>query len=749
MSYQSQNQNFYVVPIPQNITVLQSFKKWRRTGENLNGAIMIGVLEHFLINGQLEKIQQMLNNVKSVSDDQVKKMRICIEKSLQFPKGEQKLDFIMDFLKQSDPHNIFAEKFILEYVKRVKGNIKSDDELLKTLKSLFSVSISIIGDDNQNNLNVILDPKEREIIYIYNYNSKYYVIQKEAGPQLYKCVYCAKQFSEDYYKMNCSQIICYQCLKKFFDKGNKLVQCREKNCSSTITQFEYEKIMNKKKENEKTEQLNQIIQQKAEERQQFYPLFCHKCKNRMSQEALLSTQGCSHNFCKDCLIICFSVIPSGNYYCIIQGCKGKFIQKDFDQFTKGVNSKQNSQIKQNRLNNLTLQITPQENQELNNQCEGCFNYFSLSSIYTAECSHKFCQICCDKEIKQNVSCFQCYKVNCGYKLKIEDIQKFYYKKIKSLTFGDCANCKQECKIFESFQNRCQHLICYSCVKQIYTERFQPICKLCQTLINPNDLDDYYLPQASKEIQQIQQMEPIEYSFEQLSCTFCNSPFTNYNLQQDIPCQIHQLGSCCIIFPSDCPQCQISSLIIEKQRLRFVLFQNEMDNFYFTSEILFSQQSHIIIFHQLCLRSIKFILIKKHENFKKIFFFYLIQENFFICFINFFDPKRKRDYKLFLKFIYFLNLCLKFIKLLNQKTNKNVQKKISNQRQQLDYKLIKLKNIYTINLFLNNKKGLERVEVFLVLYQDQSMPPLAQSLYSDKSTQHLQNQILLNFVILTH
>ncbi|CAD8112790.1 unnamed protein product [Paramecium sonneborni] len=171
MSNQSQNQNFYVVPIPQNITVLQSFKKWRRTGENLNGAIMIGVLENFLLNGQLEKIQSILNNLKSVSDDQIKKIKDCIEKSLQFPKGDQKLDYIMDYLKSSDPHNIFAEKLILEYVKRVKGNLKSDDELIKISKNLFSVQISVIRDDDQNNFNIILDPKDKDLIILYNFNS--------------------------------------------------------------------------------------------------------------------------------------------------------------------------------------------------------------------------------------------------------------------------------------------------------------------------------------------------------------------------------------------------------------------------------------------------------------------------------------------------------------------------------------------------------------------------------------------------
>ncbi|CAD8112792.1 unnamed protein product [Paramecium sonneborni] len=521
MSNQSQNQNFYVVPIPQNITVLQSFKKWRRTGENLNGAIMIGVLENFLLNGQLEKIQSILNNLKSVSDDQIKKIKDCIEKSLQFPKGDQKLDYIMDYLKSSDPHNIFAEKLILEYVKRVKGNLKSDDELIKISKNLFSVQISVIRDDDQNNFNIILDPKDKDLIILYNFNSKYYVIQKEVGPQLYKCLYCTKQISEDYYKMNCSQIICYQCLKKFFDQGHKQVQCKEKGCTSTITCNDYQKIQNKKKEIEKTAQLNQIIQQKAEE-------------------------------------------------------KGKSIQNDQDLSKKCLISKKHpeSQLKQNNF------ITPQSNQEATNQCEVCFNFFQISTIYTAECSHKFCQICCDKEIKKNISCFQCYKVNCGYKIRIDDIQKFFYKKIQSLTFGNCANCNQECKIFQSFQNKCQHLICYNCVKQIYTEGRNSICKQCQIYINPKDLDDYYLPQASQEIQQI---DPIQQGLEQLSCTFCNSPFTDYNLLQDIPCQIHLLGTCCIIFPADCPQCQIGSLIFEKKKLKFELYQNVMYNFNFASQ----------------------------------------------------------------------------------------------------------------------------------------------------------------------
>ncbi|CAD8082174.1 unnamed protein product [Paramecium primaurelia] len=585
MNNNPQNVYFQVVTIPDHIKILQGFKKWRRTGENLNGAIMIGLLEYLQITNQFDKIQQMISYLQSASDEQVIKMRNIITNSLNYKKGQQQLDYLIDQLKSLDPFNIFPSKFFQEYIKRVKGHI-SNEEVLPVLKNIFSVKIIIINDDYDRKALTTLDPKDRDQIIIYNYDKQYYIIQKEPGPQLYKCIYCTKQFSDDYYKMKCNQIVCYQCLKKFFEKKKvNFVQCNEKNCAQQITLKDYQNILNKQEEMEKTGQLNSIILQKAEESQKHYNTFCHQCKNRMSLDILLSPQGCSHNFCKSCLQRCFSLIPSGNNICIIKNCNGKFIQKDLDQFIKDSNYKQqqSSSIQKNEQQNLISFTTPLGNQEITYQCEGCFNYYQQSSIYTAECQHKFCKICCDKEISKNISCFQCYKVNCGYKLKVEDIQKYFYKKIKSMTFRDCANCKQECKIFESFQNKCSHLICYSCVKQIYTEGLNPVCKLCKSSINLNDLDDYYLPQATQEIQQIESQEFIETNLQASSCTFCNSPFTDYNLQQDIPCQIHILGSCCVIFPLDCPQCQISSLIVEKQQLKFYLLQNDMDRFYFTSE----------------------------------------------------------------------------------------------------------------------------------------------------------------------
>ncbi|CAD8097327.1 unnamed protein product [Paramecium primaurelia] len=315
---------------------------------------------------------------------------------------------------------------------------------------------------------------------------------------------------------------------------------------------------------------------------------CIICKTKTSLEFLFRPQECSHQFCMQCLQEKLKNNQKNDFSCPINGCNSKFNQKELPSSISNkliysqVIQKQTEIIRKSEIQEKSSQQSiissnaKQNDKNLNNQCHYCFKQYTDNLIYKIKCSHFICKSCFMQIENKNIDQFKCQVSKCNEIIKFKELNQYFNMNQSQNSQQKCGNCYSICQKSESFCNtNCHHIICLKCVNNIYKSQRTPKCLKCNIVIDEEKLDEFYLQIQIKSTEDISQIKSFDPEFQE-DCTFCHSPFTDYNTQQNLNCPNHAIGACCIIFPLDCPQCQMNSLIVEKQKLQFFLFYNDSD-----------------------------------------------------------------------------------------------------------------------------------------------------------------------------
>ncbi|CAD8199574.1 unnamed protein product [Paramecium octaurelia] len=567
-------QNFTIQNIPEHINQLQNFKKWTRVGSNLKGAIMIGIIEHCINNNEIGILKDMIQLTSCQGNDKALKFKNTLYNALKNLQGDSIIIYILEYLMQKDQYNNSTQQFLDEFFKGKYSYSLSDEELIQEFQKVFKIKliISKYPPTKQSNQQPI-DSKDRNSIIIFNLDNKYYVIKKEQNNLVEKCRCCQNKNSKELLKFECNHLICLTCLKKQFSQNQIKINCNQQHCPSQIT---YQQFQQKMKNYGDTSIIP--ISQEC----------CILCKTKSNLEFLIRPQECSHMFCMQCLQDKFKTNQQNDLRCLIVGCNGKFNQKEIPS---SISSKitqsqivqkqteiimkpdnQQKQISQSMISSNGKSI----DKNLNPQCNYCLKQFTEDFIYKTRCNHLICKSCFLKIQNINAEQFKCNISKCNEIIKSKELSQYFKLSQSQNSQQICGNCEKICEKTESFcKTNCHHLICVKCVTAIYKSQRTPKCLKCNIVINEDLLDEYFLQiqvQFTKDVSEIKSIDP---EFQE-DCTFCHSPFTEYNTYQNLDCKNHAIGSCCIIFPLNCPQCQMNSLIVEKQKLHFFLFYNDSD-----------------------------------------------------------------------------------------------------------------------------------------------------------------------------
>ncbi|CAK83926.1 unnamed protein product (macronuclear) [Paramecium tetraurelia] len=494
-------QNFAIQNIPEHINQLQNFKKWRRVGSNLKGAIMIGQIEHCIHNNEIGTLKNMIQFTSCQGNDKALKFKTILYNALNKLQGDQVINFIIEYLIQKDQYNNTSQQFLDEFFKQKYNYSLSDDDLIQEFQKVFKIKLIIAKypPTKQSNYQTI-DSKDRNSIIIFNLENKFYVIQKEQNYLVDKCRCCQNKSLKELLKFECSHLICLTCLKKQFSQNQLKIICNQQHCPSQITYQQFQQIMKNYGE-------TPIIPTPQE--------CCILCKTKSSLEFLIRPQECSHMFCMQCLQDKFKTNQQNDFRCLIVGCYGKFNQKDLPS---SISSKiTQSQIVQKqteiimKTDNQQKQISQSMissngkpiDKNLNNQCNQCLKQFTEDLIYKTRCNHFICKFCFLKIESLNAEQFKCNVLKCNEIIKSKELSQYFKLSQSQNSQKKCGNCNQICEKTESFcKTNCHHVICVKCVSAIYKSQRTPKCLRCNIVINEDLLDEYFLQiqvQFTKEV----------------------------------------------------------------------------------------------------------------------------------------------------------------------------------------------------------------------------------------------------------
>ncbi|CAD8117409.1 unnamed protein product [Paramecium sonneborni] len=574
------NQNFTIQNIPEHINQLVNFKKWRRVGSKLQAAIMIGIIEYFIYNNEIDKLKEIVSSTSCQGSDKAKKFKSILELGFKNCQGTQIIDYLYQQLKEKDQYNSSPSEFFEVFLKQKFKYTLSECESIEKIEKIFKIKLIIEKWPAAINQNCQpIDSKDKNTIIIFNLDQKFYVIQKDLNLQNQFCQYC-KIEKQGILKMQCKHVICLTCLKNFFFKNQNDVNCNQINCPSVIKYSEFQLILQK---------LGHVPLNQNNQADQISPLeSCDICQTKLSVEFLLSPRECTHQFCIQCLQIKFKNNVQNNFDCPMDDCKSKLKQiylpsNSTSQLLKSqtiqkqtdIIRNSDSQQKQQLLSNAIISNN-QKSMDINSKCNYCLNQPKDHILYKLKCNHMMCWLCFLKIQNRHKGQFMCYVSNCQVIIELTDLIQYFSITQNQTIQSICGNCDSQCNKKESFCNtNCNHCICFQCVINIYKLQRTPKCIRCNIIINEDFLDEYYFKQQVHSTKDTSELKRYDPEF-QKDCTFCHSPFTEYNRQQNLDCKYHAIGTCCAIFPLDCPQCQMQSLIMEKQKLHFFLFYYDQD-----------------------------------------------------------------------------------------------------------------------------------------------------------------------------
>ncbi|CAD8197990.1 unnamed protein product [Paramecium octaurelia] len=570
---------FQISPIQKNIQVqCSNFKNCINVGSSLDCALFIGLIEYHI---KVNKVEDIKKIYEKAQPNSIGKIKTIISNS---ENQQQRLEYILRETKEQikNLELLMRDYFQNKGISNEKDKIKDLKNKVKLLEQDFNIRLVIYDTKTNSKLQEV----GATTIYIYRSEPNYYILIN-AQENSISCSKCNGQ--QNLQKLKCNHFACFSCIQNSFEGKNATsVSCFTKGCLLKIEKTQYLQMKLPKTQDLKQQQVKQSdlsIKQsvnKVEKKQELYSASLEE-KNEIdniNNKQLQSSSKLEQN--------------KGEKNTNQEN--GKLQQSIKTQ--QELEKQQKNQIEQTeqpiRLENPNTVEYPLKNSQNSNLSTGKRDNYPQNQkqeevntpkqIQSKQCSN--CLKDCMDQIFE-ASCGHCYCPKCAQILKSKNQQYTCLhpkcqKKKQNKFESKCNQCDDVKEPTQLFTNFCGHSFCVQCLEGLVRNLRKCKCPICYYSLQENDIDLFFeniqLHIYEKEIQKNSQRQndsDIEYMLLQSNnskyCTFCNSPFTEYNTQQQLShCQnhLHTIGVCCSIFPLDCPQCQLSSLEISKYKITF-------------------------------------------------------------------------------------------------------------------------------------------------------------------------------------
>ncbi|CAD8170737.1 unnamed protein product [Paramecium octaurelia] len=432
---------------------LPPFSQMQFLGKNLISTFFIALLDYFMAQNKSQSMETLAKPRRNYKKEDNQKIAQQIY-NLRIGNISVKEFFI--FLKNIDIYNNKGQQLLEEFceLQELRFSASNQKITIESIAKLFSIQVNLLGQ-------YPMGQTSKQRIFLFSQTDGYYLIKQtspliqyisQAGQQ---CNMCYKKVDNYFINSNCLHINCRKCLFEKIKKVNANSNNQVVQCNNSCK----EKILIKDAES----YLNVELKLEA---------------LRQQQDQQLNLQR-SQQFTND-------------------------NSKGYGHSTE-VLDKSQKPIQQNK---------PIE--QLEQQCDFCFQPSTKQLYVNKQCSHRFCIDCFKQRITSKGQ--KCVVESCEIiiddflfqqRLQLGDdisrIQKVVQTQKSQL--AKCTKCNNETQISRLYKDkRCKHLTCFSCIhlhvemqiqKRPNTQNFT--CPSCNNIYG-DDFDEFY------EQQQLSQLE---------------------------------------------------------------------------------------------------------------------------------------------------------------------------------------------------------------------------------------------------
>ncbi|CAK69156.1 unnamed protein product (macronuclear) [Paramecium tetraurelia] len=440
---------------------LQPYSQLQYLGKNLLSAFFIALLDYFIAQNKSQSMETLAKPKRIYTKGDNLKIAQQIY-NLRIGNISMKEFFI--FLKNIDINNQKGQQLLEEFceLQELRVSVTNNKITIESIARLFSISVNLLGQQQ-------LGYTSKQKIFLLLQTDGYYLI-KQTSPLIQyiiqagqPCNICYKKFDNYFINSNCLHINCRKCLVEKIKKGNPNSNNQVVQCSCSCK----EKILIKDAES----YLNEELKIEALRQQKDQQLNLQK----------------SQQFTND---------KSKGY-----------------GYTTEVLDKNQKPVQQNK---------PIE--QIEQQCNYCYQPSSKELFVNKQCSHRFCTDCFKQRITSKGQ--KCVVEGCEIiiddllfqqRVQLEDditrIQKVVQTQKQQL--GKCTKCNNETQISRLYKDkRCKHYTCFPCIhvhvemqiqKQPNTYNFT--CPSCDNIYGV-DFDTFYEQQQLSQLEERMKYEEL-------------------------------------------------------------------------------------------------------------------------------------------------------------------------------------------------------------------------------------------------
>ncbi|CAD8171306.1 unnamed protein product [Paramecium pentaurelia] len=610
---------------PQNMKTqfqeLQAFSQWQYLGKNLISTVFIALLDFFIATNKSQAMEQLAKPKSSYQNGQNLMISQLIY-NLRMGKINTKEFFtqLKNFDSSNDKGGQLLEEFCqLQGLKRSSNNPKL---MIESIANFFSITIIFIRQFSIGNTS-----KSR--VFILQQIDGYYLIKQSSTVIQYInqrqqiCKLCQMRCDDYFITPVCFHISCYKCLNEKIRKANQqLVLSCNNYCMQKILvkdiqyyqikelniqekKFQQEQSINLSKsqqftnDNQKSNSFQNVVENNNQKINQIYynnlidskqQQRCNSCQQSNINQIFINSL-CNHKFCIDCFK---KRIITQNQRCPIKDC---YKAIDASLFQQRIQLENEIQKNQKSFQTINLQSF---------KCSKCMSEYNISSLYKDKgCMHFICFTCIELQVQksiQNKLNYQIVKCPLCNNIYGRDFEKYYDQQqlllveqrikydeqFKKEDQERELKEKEQQQTFQQQKQEQQQLLESSSYKKVekYSYEINDTQKQQSQILTQYDQQNN--SQSNKNLldstTQSNKFEEGLKQNEQGECTMCYTQFSEFNLRQEIDCQYHQIGVCCMINFKRCPQCESknvnSKIIRAKPKL---ILQTFIQNVEFISQ----------------------------------------------------------------------------------------------------------------------------------------------------------------------